>query len=54
MAEEYKPKGGYFYDGIQFSKSFPAEQLQKTKDFDFFNDDVLIATYPKAGKAMVS
>ena len=52
MAQEYKPIGGHFYDGIQFSESFPAEQLQRIKNFEFFDDDVLIATYPKAGETV--
>ena len=42
----------HVYDGIYFNPlCFPCEHLKKVKEFEFFEDDVLVATYPKAGQS---
>ncbi len=52
MADGYNPSGAHVYDGILMVDGFPAEQLDKVKEFDFCSTDVLIATYPKAGQSV--
>ena len=47
--DEYHIIGEHEEDGIYHSSDFPAEHIEKVKDFAFKEDDVLIATYPKAG-----
>ena len=53
MAAQAIPKkhilpGEHVYDGITFCDIFPAEVLQRAKDFPFHDKDILIATYPKS------
>ncbi len=44
--------GAHVYDGVLFPGACPAEHLDRVRDMQFYDSDVLIATYPKAGKAM--
>ena len=46
-----EPEGAYIYDGILLTKSVPIKQIEEIKKFEFFEDDLIVATYPKAGKA---
>ena len=41
--------GAHIYDGVLFSGGFPAEHIDRVKSMKFFDNDVLIATYPKSG-----
>ena len=41
--------GEYTYDGIWLSKYFPADGLEKIKQFNYRDEDILVVTYPKAG-----
>ena len=47
---EYKVVGEYVYEGVTFCCAYQPEQLEKVKNFKFFDDDVMVATYPKAGE----
>ena len=40
----------YMCEGMVMSKLFPATSLDKIKIFDYRDDDILVITYPKAGK----
>ncbi len=51
MLDPYSPCGAHIYDGIMMADGFPAEQLDKVKEFEFYDTDLLIATYPKAGQS---
>ena len=50
--EGYHVVGEHEEDGIYHSDDFPANQIQRVTDFTFREDDVLIATYPKAGQIL--
>ncbi len=50
--KDYKVVGEYEYDGVTFCCAYPPEQLEKVKNFKFYDDDVMVATYPKAGKCV--
>ena len=39
----------YWHDGIFLGNGFSVASLEKVKEMDFHPDDLLIATYPKAG-----
>ena len=47
---DHKVIGEHVYDGMTLSYKCSPEVLDKVPDFEFRQDDVLIATYPKAGK----
>ena len=49
MAETKSFSSRHVYNGVHFTAAFPAEQIKKATELKFFEDDVLIATYPKAG-----
>ena len=51
MAEsgEHTVFGEFICEGTTRAFYTPAKQLDAVKTFDFFSDDVLIATYPRAG-----
>ncbi len=50
---EYGLPQEYYYDGVKLSGwSFTHEAVERTKNFHFHQDDVLVATYPKAGKCV--
>ena len=50
-ANEFHIPGEYKYHGMQItSEGWPAEHLDKLKTFPFKEDDIVVATYPKAGK----
>ena len=49
---DYKIPGEHIYDGMVFGEIFPADVLDAVKKFQFKDDDILIATYPKAGKEL--
>jgi len=42
--------GEHVYDGVLFFGYTPADTLDAVKEFEVRDDDVIIATYPKAGK----
>ncbi len=46
---KYEPEGAYEYQGILLTKSVPIQQVEEIKKFEFFEDDLIVATYPKAG-----
>ena len=39
----------YWHDGMFLGNGFSVASLEKVKKMDFHPDDLLIATYPKAG-----
>lgn len=41
--------GWYEYDGMIMTSHTPPEALDKAKQFEFHDDDVLCACYPKTG-----
>ena len=48
-----KPERGteYDYEGITFMKEvFPAEVLDKIKETEFDDEDIIVATFAKCGK----
>ena len=42
--------GEHVYDGIMYAGVFPARILERIKSFEFRDDDIILATYPKSGK----
>lgn len=53
VVSDYHIIGEHEENGIYHSSDFPAEQIAKVADFKFKEEDILIATYPKAGKLKV-
>ncbi len=52
MADDTASQFDYVIDGVHLtSLGFPPDQIKNVKEFKFFDDDVLIATYPKAGRS---
>ncbi len=48
---QYRFPQEYLYEGIKLSGlHLPKEAVGRTRSFPFHQDDVLIATYPKAGR----
>ncbi len=45
----HKLPGEHVYEGMYMSYIFPAEVLDKVKEFPFHDEDILITTYPKSG-----
>lgn len=43
--------GWFEYDGMIMTSHTPPEALDKAKQFEFHDDDVLCACYPKSGKS---
>lgn len=41
--------GEYIYDGMVMSEACPSEILDRIKQLELDDDDVLVATYPKSG-----
>ena len=41
--------GWYEYDGMMMTSHTPPEALDKAKQFEFHDEDVLCACYPKTG-----
>ena len=44
--------GEHVYEGILFFGYSPPDVLDAVKEFEVRDDDVFLATYPKAGKCM--
>ena len=43
-------QGEYQYEGLTMGKNFPSVHLDKVKDFQFREEDILVPGYLKAGK----
>ena len=43
--------GEHYYDGIWYPGNIPKAALDKVKQFQFRDTDVVLATYPKAGRS---
>ena len=55
--EELAEKGKldfYDYHGMTMSPGFPASSLDKIRETRFHDDDIIVATYPKCGKNLLS
>ena len=46
-------EGEYQYEGLTLGKTVPREQLDKLKGFKFREDDILMASYLKAGNVII-
>ena len=42
--------GEHIYDGVMYAGIFPDRSLEKIKSFEFRDEDVILATYPKSGE----
>ncbi len=52
---QYRLPQEYLYEGIKLSGlSFPKEAVERTRSFLFHQDDILVATYPRAGRLTVN
>ncbi len=50
----YRLPQEYLYEGIKLSSlQFPKENVDRTRRFPFHQDDILVATYPKAGRLYI-
>ncbi len=49
----YKVPGEHIEDGIVYSLIFPAEVLERVKNLPLYEDDLIIATYPKCGESQI-
>ncbi len=45
----YEIPGQYDYDGVTYFEALPLETLDKIRTMEMYEDDVLIASYPKCG-----
>ena len=43
--------GEHFYDGMPLTFMNPPDLLKRIPEYEFRHDDIVIATYPKAGKS---
>ena len=51
----YKFEGEHIYDGMTMAKIFPPELLQRIQNsFCLRDDDILVMSYPKAGKCCLA
>ncbi len=50
MASSHRVNGEYTYDGMTMSELFHKDVLDKIRDSELQDGDVLIATYPKCGE----
>ncbi len=49
-AESWRTPTEYYFDGVKMlGTAQPRAAAQNAKDFNFRNDDILIASYPKSG-----
>ena len=49
-AEEFHYNEEFSLDGVVFGAAAPKENLDHIRDqLEFFEDDIIVATYPKAG-----
>ena len=44
--------GFYKIDGMTLANNFPREAIEKASNLEFFNSDILTATYPKTGELL--
>lgn len=51
---EFKLPGEYIYDDIVMCETFPAHALDRLKLLELDDTDIIIATYPKSGKNILS
>ena len=51
MAGKHVVPGAHIYDGVKYFGPVTRENLDKVKVFQFREDDILVCTYPKTGKA---
>jgi hypothetical protein len=49
----YKVPGQFTYRGMTLGKFSPVHCIEEVEKLKFDSDDVLLATYPKAGKTML-
>ena len=53
--EEFHYPGEYSLDGIVFAGDTAKEDLVRIRDeLQFYEDDIIVATYPKAGRTCTS
>ncbi len=45
----YEVPGQYDLDGVTYFEALPKETLDKIRTMEMYEDDVLIASYPKCG-----
>ena len=54
-AEEYHYDGEFSLDGVVFSIENAKEDIVHIRDhFQFLEDDIVVATYPKSGRALMA
>ncbi len=46
----YKPPGQHEVDGVKYYCEIPREGFDKIRKMSLYDDDVIIASYPKAGE----
>ena len=46
----YKFPGVHIYEGMAMSRYMPAHKIDAAKVYEFHEDDVIVASYPKSGK----
>ena len=44
----------HIYEGIKYDFIFPVDSLEKCKDFEFDESDVIVVGYPKTGETDTS
>ena len=46
----YQFPGVHIYEGMALSRYIPAHKIDAAKVYEFHEDDIIVASYPKSGK----